>query len=99
MAAAAVAGPNEDGPVLGSAAERKRRRGQRAPFPGRKVEPRASLDRWCLRRSGRAVRAASCRRSFGDGRAERGWTARCCCGGTQAPPRPAGTVPRPEGRA
>ena len=59
-----MAGLSEGGARAVAAAERERRRGQRAPFPGRKVESRTSPDRQCLRRSGRDVRAASCRRSL-----------------------------------
>ena len=65
MAAAALAASSRGGLAAVRIAERELRRGQRASFPGRKIEPRASLDRWCLRRSGRAVRKASCRRSLG----------------------------------
>jgi len=99
VAAAAMAGPSKDGLVVGSAAERGRCRRRRASPPptlvcvglpprgGRPISP------------GSASGMSGDRGSGGDGRAERGWTARCHCRGTRAPPRPAGTVPRPEGRA
>ena len=98
VAAAAVAGPNEDGPGVGGAAERGRCRRRRASPPPVRVDvgPRRRGDRPIS--PGSVSGRSDDRGGGGDGRAERGWTSRCCRRGTRGPPRPAGVVPPLVGR-